>query len=91
MVLGRFRWVCTSGKPEDLDKTDNHCAEGHAGDRSDRIPELKFSSKWQDNIKWIEDAETKQIGRRFAGAHFVRRRRGSRIKIATGLQRRDQR
>ncbi len=52
--FGPFRWVCTSGKPEDLAKTDKIAA--------DILTKLKESSpveiqqQMSDNIQWIEAA-----------------------------------
>ncbi|HNP17260.1 MAG TPA: urocanate hydratase [Fulvivirga sp.] len=52
--FGPFRWVCTSGKPEDLAKTDKIAA--------DILTKLKESSpaeiqqQMSDNVQWIEAA-----------------------------------
>ncbi|RPA68808.1 urocanate hydratase [Cyclobacteriaceae bacterium YHN15] len=52
--FGPFRWVCTSGKPEDLLKSDRIAARV--------LREIMITSpseiqqQMQDNIKWIEEA-----------------------------------
>lgn len=57
--FGPFRWVCTSGKPEDLQKTDAIALQvmreikGHA-------PE-EIRQQMQDNIQWIEEAEQNKL------------------------------
>ncbi len=57
--FGPFRWVCTSGTDEDLRISDNiateilsHLAEGCK-------PEI--STQYQDNIRWIEEAENHDL------------------------------
>lgn len=57
--FGPFRWVCTSGNPEDLKRTDRIAQEV--------LQELKASApseiqqQLQDNIKWIEEAGTNKL------------------------------
>jgi urocanate hydratase len=57
--FGPFRWVCTSGKPEDLRKTDQIAAK--------ILKEIKRNSpesiqqQMQDNITWIEEADKNQL------------------------------
>lgn len=57
--FGPFRWVCTSGKSEDLRKTDQIAAKV--------LKEIKRNSpesiqqQMQDNITWIEEAEKNQL------------------------------
>lgn len=49
---GPFRWVCLSGKPEDLDKTDQaamSCID----------PERRFQDR--DNYNWIRDAKKNRL------------------------------
>jgi urocanate hydratase len=41
--FGPFRWVCASGKPEDLQKTDDIACE--VLEEMMRIVQLKYSSK----------------------------------------------
>lgn len=52
---GPFRWVCLSGKPEDLRKTDQAAA--------DVIAHLKPVLRYQDldNLKWVREAESYQL------------------------------
>ncbi|PCE65970.1 urocanate hydratase [Sediminicola luteus] len=57
--FGPFRWVCTSGKAEDLRKTDAIAARV--------LREIKAASpqeiqeQMQDNIQWIEQAEENRL------------------------------
>ncbi len=57
--FGPFRWVCSSGKSEDLDKTDAIAASV--------LKELKktapaeIQQQMQDNITWIEDAKANKL------------------------------
>ncbi|TYA74710.1 urocanate hydratase [Seonamhaeicola marinus] len=53
--FGPFRWVCTSGKPEDLDKTDAIAAEVLQSIMKDAPEEIKL--QMQDNITWIKNAK----------------------------------
>lgn len=52
---GPFRWVCLSGKPEDLQKTDHAAA--------DVIAHLKPELRYQDldNLKWVREAESYRL------------------------------
>ena len=53
--FGPFRWVCASGKPEDLDKTDAiamHVLEDIMANSPEEI-----QLQMQDNITWIRDAK----------------------------------
>lgn len=52
--FGPFRWVCASGKPEDLDKTDE-IALKVLKDLYHSSPD-EISQQLQDNIKWIKEA-----------------------------------
>ncbi|MEY4630360.1 MAG: hypothetical protein RIQ81_480 [Pseudomonadota bacterium] len=47
---GPFRWVCLSGKPEDLARTDRAAADVIRGIR----PQLRYQDR--DNLAWVEDA-----------------------------------
>lgn len=49
---GPFRWVCLSGKPEDLDKTDRAAMECID-------PERRFQDR--DNYIWIRDAKQNRL------------------------------
>ncbi|MFD0835360.1 urocanate hydratase [Mariniflexile aquimaris] len=57
--FGPFRWVCTSGKPEDLAKTDKIA--------SDVLEEMKKNSpneiqqQMADNIQWIQGAQENNL------------------------------
>lgn len=52
--FGPFRWVCTSGNPADLEKTDHISAEVIQEMRNTAPPEIK--SQLEDNLKWIREA-----------------------------------
>ncbi|RZJ50700.1 MAG: urocanate hydratase [Flavobacterium sp.] len=57
--FGPFRWVCTSGKPEDLLKTDaiaSQVLEEMAKTAPDEIQQ-----QMQDNIKWIKGAQENKL------------------------------
>lgn len=57
--FGPFRWVCTSGKAEDLRKTDQIAATV-LKDLMKTAPE-SISQQTQDNITWIEEAEKNNL------------------------------
>lgn len=65
---GPFRWVCLSGKHEDLVKTDRAAMECIDPDRRGQD---------RDNYNWIRDAEKKRSGSRHTGKNFVSGRHGS--------------
>ncbi|PID71031.1 MAG: urocanate hydratase [Flavobacteriales bacterium] len=57
--FGPFRWVCTSGKPEDLDYTDKM-----AGEVLQEIMETapkEIQLQMQDNITWIHNAKKNNL------------------------------
>ncbi len=57
--FGPFRWVCTSGKEADLDKTDK-IAETVMVKIKATAPE-EIQQQMQDNIKWIQDAKKNKL------------------------------
>ncbi len=57
--FGPFRWVCTSGKPEDLDKTDQIAMEV-LQEIMEHSPE-EIQLQMQDNITWIRDAKKNKM------------------------------
>ena len=57
--FGPFRWVCTSGKPEDLDVTD-HIAMDVLKEISDHAP-AEISQQMRDNITWIKGANENHL------------------------------
>ena len=57
--FGPFRWVCASGKPEDLDKTDAIAAEVLQRLMLDAPEEIQ--QQMQDNITWILDAKQNKL------------------------------
>ncbi|WP_033095443.1 urocanate hydratase [Colwellia psychrerythraea] len=57
--FGPFRWVCASGKPEDLDKTDAIAASVLKNIMQESPEEIQ--QQMQDNITWIEDAKQNKL------------------------------
>jgi urocanate hydratase len=57
--FGPFRWVCTSGQPEDLRKSD-HLAAKVLREIMTHSPE-SVKQQMQDNITWIEEAEKNKL------------------------------
>jgi len=57
--FGPFRWVCASGKPQDLKKTDAIAQEVMKKIKSAAPEEIQ--QQMQDNITWIQEAEENQL------------------------------
>ncbi len=57
--FGPFRWVCTSNKPEDLDKTDK-IAEKVLLKLAEEAPE-EITQQMKDNIRWIQQAKENKL------------------------------
>jgi urocanate hydratase len=57
--FGPFRWVCTSGKPEDLQKTDA-IASQVLEEMAQTAPN-EIQQQMQDNIKWIKGAQENKL------------------------------
>lgn len=57
--FGPFRWVCTSGMPEDLDKTDE-IALSVMKEIIENAPE-EIKLQLGDNIDWIKEAKTNKL------------------------------
>lgn len=57
--FGPFRWVCTSGKPEDLQKTDT-IASQVLEEMAKTAPD-EIQQQMQDNIKWIKGAQQNKL------------------------------
>lgn len=57
--FGPFRWVCTSGKATDLDKTDKIAAE--VLERIKIAAPNEIQSQLQDNIHWIKNAKANKL------------------------------
>ncbi len=57
--FGPFRWVCTSGKPEDLEITDN-IATKVLSDLMKVSPD-DIKSQMADNIQWIKGAQENKL------------------------------
>ncbi len=57
--FGPFRWVCTSGKPEDLQKTDDlACAV--LEEMKENSP-VEIQQQMADNIQWIKGAQQNKL------------------------------
>ncbi|MDR0206536.1 MAG: urocanate hydratase [Bacteroidales bacterium] len=80
--FGPFRWVCTSGKPEDLDTTDK-IAMDVLLQMSETSPN-EISRQMQDNITWIKGAKENRlvVG---SQARILYADAEGRIKIATAF------
>jgi len=57
--FGPFRWVCTSGKSDDLDITDQIAMDVLEEVKKDSPDEI--SLQMQDNITWIKDAKKNKM------------------------------
>lgn len=57
--FGPFRWVCTSGNPADLQKTDALALEEMQKIKSNAPEEIQ--QQMQDNIKWISEANQNRL------------------------------
>lgn len=57
--FGPFRWVCTSGKPEDLDMSDKIAMDVLAEIAKTSPKEIR--QQMRDNIQWIEGAKANHL------------------------------
>ncbi len=57
--FGPFRWVCTSGKPEDLQITDNIACE--VLEKIMATSPKEIQQQMQDNITWIKGAQENKL------------------------------
>jgi urocanate hydratase len=57
--FGPFRWVCASGKPEDLTKTDTIACQ--VLEEMAKTAPLEIQQQIQDNIKWIKGAQENKL------------------------------
>lgn len=57
--FGPFRWVCTSGKPEDLAKTDEMAKEVLEDLMKESPKEIR--QQMEDNIRWITGAQENKL------------------------------
>lgn len=57
--FGPFRWVCTSGKPEDLAHTDQLAKEVLL--KLKQNAPIEIQQQMQDNIQWIEGAQENKL------------------------------
>jgi len=57
--FGPFRWVCTSGKPEDLAKTDAIASQ--VLEEMAKTAPIEIQQQMQDNIQWIKGAQENKL------------------------------
>ncbi len=57
--FGPFRWVCTSGKPEDLDLTDQIAME--VLEEIAATAPAEITQQMKDNIRWIREAKVNKL------------------------------
>jgi len=57
--FGPFRWVCTSGKPEDLEISDNIAAD--VLEKMTASSPDEISQQMRDNIHWIREAQKNKL------------------------------
>ncbi len=57
--FGPFRWVCTSGKPEDLQKTDVLACQ--IMEQIKQNAPIEIQQQMLDNITWIKEAEKNNL------------------------------
>ncbi len=80
--FGPFRWVCASGKPEDLQKTDEIACQVLEEMMKDSPSEIQ--QQMQDNITWIKGARENKlvVG---SQARILYADSDGRVKIATAF------
>ncbi|XP_021950327.1 urocanate hydratase [Folsomia candida] len=54
--FGPFRWVCCSGLPEDLEKTDQAAADVFLELLQDKELDPDVNVQYQENLKWVQEA-----------------------------------
>jgi len=57
--FGPFRWVCTSGKPEDLEKTDKIATQ--VLEKLMQTAPARIQQQMADNIQWIRGAQENKL------------------------------
>ncbi|HQO09427.1 MAG TPA: urocanate hydratase [Clostridiales bacterium] len=57
--FGPFRWVCTSSKPEDLDKTDKIAM--NVLEKIAKTSPAEITQQMNDNIRWIKEAKKNKM------------------------------
>jgi len=58
--FGPYRWICSSGKPSDLKKTDEIAISVLEGIVDDGISETS-KRQYEDNLRWIKEAEKHKL------------------------------
>ncbi|CAI5449018.1 unnamed protein product [Caenorhabditis angaria] len=81
--FGPFRWVCTSGKTEDLRETDQLACRIISELQTTEVPEY-VKQQYADNKKWIEEAEKNKlvVG---SQARILYSDRAGRVALAKGF------
>ena len=59
MASNALRWVCGSGNPEDLDKTDEIACE--VLEEMSKNSPVEIRQQMQDNIQWIQGAKANKL------------------------------
>ena len=72
--FGPFRWVCSSGKQEDLVKTDAIACK--VLEKIKKNSPVEIQQQMTDNIQWIKGAQENKFGSRFSSKNFICRCRG---------------
>lgn len=57
--FGPFRWVCASGKPEDLEKTDEIASK--VLEEMAKTAPAEIKQQMEDNIRWIKGAQQNKL------------------------------
>lgn len=57
--FGPFRWVCTSGNPEDLDKSDKIAM--NVLEEMAKTSPIEIQQQMRDNIQWIKGAKANKL------------------------------
>jgi urocanate hydratase len=57
--FGPFRWVCTSSKPEDLDRTDKIAMT--VLEKIAKTSPAEITQQMKDNIRWIKEAKKNKL------------------------------
>jgi len=57
--FGPFRWVCASGRPEDLAKTDEIASK--VLEEMSKTAPIEIQQQMQDNIQWIKGAQENKL------------------------------
>jgi urocanate hydratase len=78
--FGPFRWVCASGKPEDLQKTDTIACQ--VLEEMAKTAPIEIQQQMQDNIQWIKQENKLVVG---SQARILYADAEGRVKIASAF------